>query len=70
MPNFEIYYRAPNGKLIEKFSVDCASSMQAKIMAHAMNARPFAEIEVWQEDALVYERPERRPPGGERRDVA
>ena len=59
MPSFEIYYRDHDGTLIEKFAVHCASPMQAKIMAHAMKARPFAEIEIWQGDTLVYERPER-----------
>jgi hypothetical protein len=60
MPSFEIYYRDRDGTLVEKFSFRCATPMQAKIMAHAMKARPFTEIEVWQGDALVYERPERR----------
>lgn len=59
MPNFEIYYRNSEGKLVEKFSVRCATPLQAKVMAHAMKAYPFAEIEIWQDDALVYERPER-----------
>ena len=59
MPNYEIYYREPDGTLVEKLAVDCANPVQAKVMAHAMRARPFAAIEVWQEDALVYERPER-----------
>jgi hypothetical protein len=59
MPSFEIYYREQDGKLVEKFSVQCTTHMQAKIMAHAMNAHRFAEIEVWEGDELVYERPER-----------
>lgn len=62
MPSYEIYYRDQDGRLVEKFSVDCATPMQAKILAHAMKVHPFAEIEVWLEDALVYERPERRMP--------
>lgn len=60
MPSYEIYYRDQGGRLVEKFSVHCASSKQAKIMAHAMKAHPFAEIEVWLDDALVYERPVRQ----------
>jgi hypothetical protein len=61
MPSFEIYYREQDGTLVEKFSVHCASHTQAKVMAHAMKARPAAEIEVWLEDCLVYERPCRAP---------
>jgi hypothetical protein len=57
MPSFEIYYREQDGRLVEKFSVDCASPLKAKIMAHAMKAHPGTEIEVWLGDALVYERP-------------
>lgn len=57
MPSFEINY-AQDGKLVEKLSVLCATPMQAKVMAHAMKSHPFAEIEVWLEDALVYERPQ------------
>ncbi len=68
MPSFEIYYREQDGKLVEKFSVDCASPMHAKVMAHAMKARPHTEIEVWLGDALVYERPEKCSP--EARGVA
>jgi len=59
MPSFEIYYREQDGTLVEKFSVNCASPMHAKVMAHAMKASPAAEIEVWLGDALVYERPHR-----------
>lgn len=59
VPSYEIYYREQDGTLVEKFSVECATPMQAKIMSHAMKARPHAEIEVWQGEALVYERPER-----------
>ncbi len=59
MPNYEIFYRDCDGKLVEKFSFRCATPMQAKIMAHAMKARPFTMIEVWHGDRLVYERPER-----------
>jgi hypothetical protein len=70
MPSFEIYYRAQDGKLVEKFSVHCASPMQAKIMAHAMKAQPHAEIEVWLGDALVYERPNTSPIGTEFRNLA
>lgn len=59
MPSFEIYYRDRDGVLVEKLSVRCATPMQAKIMAHAMKVRPFTEIEVWEDDALVYQRPAR-----------
>ncbi|MGB8364021.1 MAG: hypothetical protein ACLQUZ_16130 [Rhizomicrobium sp.] len=59
MPSYEISYRDLDGNLVEKFSVSCATPMQAKIMAHAMKAQPFTMIEVWQGDCLVYERPER-----------
>lgn len=58
MPNFEIYYREQDGTLVEKFSVHCATTTHAKIMAHAMKARSDAQIEVWLEDSLVYARPE------------
>ena len=57
MPSFEIYYREQDGRLVEKFSVRCASPLKAKIMAHAMKIHPRAEIEIWEGDALVYERP-------------
>ena len=57
MPNFEINY-AQDGRLVEKLSFCCATPMQAKIMAHAMKSHPFAQIEVWLEDSLVYERPQ------------
>lgn len=57
MPSFEINY-AQDGKLVEKLSVLCATPMQAKVLAHAMKSHPFAEIEVWLEDSLVYERPQ------------
>jgi hypothetical protein len=57
MPNFEINY-AQDGKLIEKLSFCCETPMQAKVMAHAMKSHPFAEIEVWLDDTLVYERPQ------------
>jgi hypothetical protein len=57
MPNFEINY-AQDGKLIEKLSFVCDTPMQAKVMAHAMKSHPFARIEVWLDDALVYERPQ------------
>lgn len=63
MPSFEIYYRDTDGTLIEKFAVHCASPLHAKIMAHAMKDRPFTQIEIWNGDALVYERPERALPG-------
>ncbi len=59
MPSFEIYYRDRDGTLFEKLSVRCSTPTQAKVMAHAMKTHPFAEIEVWQGDELVYERPER-----------
>lgn len=59
MPSYEIYYREQDGRLVEKLSVHCASPTQAKIMAHAMKVQPRTEIEVWQGDALVYERPQR-----------
>jgi len=57
VPNFEINY-AQDGRLVEKLSFYCATPMQAKVMAHAMKSHPFAEIEVWLEDSLVYERPQ------------
>lgn len=70
MPSFEIYYRDTDGTLLEKFSIRCASPLHAKIMAHAMKARPFTQIEVWNGDALVYERPERAVSDDLRRHVA
>ena len=57
MPSFEIYYREQDGRLVEKFSVRCASPLKAKIMAHAMKFHPSSEIEIWQGDLLIYERP-------------
>jgi hypothetical protein len=61
MPSFEIYYREQDGTLVEKFSVHCSSPTKAKVMAHAMKVYPYAEIEVWLDDMLVYEQPHRQP---------
>jgi hypothetical protein len=58
VPDYDICYREQDGTLVEKFSVRCATPMQAKILAHAMKTRPFSEIEVWDGEALVYARPE------------
>ena len=68
MPSFEIYYREQDGKLVEKLSVHCATPKHAKVMAHAMKARPATEIEVWLGDALIYERPRRDPSDAESRN--
>ncbi len=59
MQCYDVQYLDLYGKLVDKFSICCDTVVQAKIMAHALKAHPFGQIEVWQGDALVYERPER-----------
>jgi hypothetical protein len=69
VPSFEINY-AQDGRLVEKLSFFCATPTQAKVMAHAMKSHPFAEIEVWLDDALVYARPQLPTSGELRRSAA
>jgi hypothetical protein len=72
MPNYEIHYLNDDGALAHGFSADCSTDMQAKILAHAMKPAGFQRIEVWDADALIYERPERdaTPPYSSSREYA
>lgn len=57
MPNYEIYYLNGDGTLDARVAAECASDMQAKVLAHAMKKKGLKQIKVWDGDNLVYERP-------------
>jgi hypothetical protein len=57
MTNYEICYLNEDGSLNAKIAAECATDMQAKILAHAMQAVGTKRIEVWDGVTLVYERP-------------
>ena len=59
MRNYDICYLNDDGTLRAKVAAECASDMQAKVMAHALMAAGSKRIEVWDGATLVYERPER-----------
>jgi hypothetical protein len=61
MPSYEICYLNDDGTLAAKIAADCANDMQAKVLAHAMKAKGFKRIEVWDGVTLVYRRPESPP---------
>ena len=58
MPAYEICYLDDDGALACSFSVVFESEMRAKILAHAMKPADCRTLEVWQDKALVYRRPE------------
>jgi hypothetical protein len=57
MPSYEICYIDRAGSLTGKIAVQCASSKDAAILAHAMKFREWLEVEVWEGEKLIYERP-------------
>jgi hypothetical protein len=59
MRTYEIRYVDGNGNLIGAIFTAQANGKQASIFAHAMTLRPYERMEVWQDDALIYERPHR-----------
>ena len=60
MPDYEICYRDSNGAIASKYIVGCSDDLHAKVLAHALMSRDYKQIEVWEGDVLVYERPEKR----------
>lgn len=60
MPSYDIRYLDDDGTLKARIAFECATDIQAKVMAHAMKAGNAKRIEVWDGPTLVYERPERR----------
>jgi len=61
MPAYEINYLREDGSLTAKMETQCASDLEAKILAHAMKMKEAQQIEVWRGDTLVYARPDRGP---------
>ncbi len=57
MHTYEIVYLDADGKLAFKFAAKCDDAKHAKILAHAMKSREHKRFEVWQDKALVYQRP-------------
>ncbi len=58
MPAYEIYYLDDGGAVSCAFSVQFDNALSAKVLAHAMKPSECREMEVWQDGALVYRRPE------------
>ena len=58
MPEYEITYRHDDGSLTAKIETQCATDMEAKILAHAMKVDGARQFEVWQGDTLIYARPQ------------
>lgn len=58
MPDYEICYLKTDGSLAGKFTAQCDTEMQAKILAHAMRLDSTRGIEVWDGTELVYRRPD------------
>jgi len=59
MPHYEINYLGEDGHLACKLAAQCDRDSQAKVLAHALKAREFKSLEVWNGSALIYERPHR-----------
>jgi hypothetical protein len=57
MPSYDICYLNEDGSLNAKIAADCANDMQAKVLAHALQAKGSRRIEVWNGVTLIYERP-------------
>ena len=62
MRTFEIRYVDSDGNLIGAIFTSQLDGKQASIFAHAMTLRPYDRMEVWEDDALIYERPHRSSP--------
>ena len=58
MPNYEIVYLDAKGNLAFKFDAKCGDTTRAKILAHAMKESEHKGLEVWENKALVYRRPD------------
>jgi hypothetical protein len=61
MPDYEICYLKNDGSLAGKFTAQCQTEMQAKILAHAMRLETSRGIEVWDGSHLIYRRPDQPP---------
>jgi hypothetical protein len=59
MLTYEIRYVDSDGNLIGAIFTSQVGGKQASIFAHAMTLRPYERMEVWEDDALIYERPHR-----------
>jgi hypothetical protein len=59
MRTYEICYVDSDGNLIGAIFTSQVGDKQASIFAHAMTLRPYERMEVWEDDALIYERPHR-----------
>ena len=57
MPSYDICYLNEDGTLHTKIAADCDNDMQAKVLAHALQAKGSRRIEVWEGVTLIYERP-------------
>ena len=57
MPSYEICYIDRAGSFAGKIAVQCANSKDAAILAHAMKFREWLQVEVWEGEKLIYERP-------------
>jgi len=58
MPEYDICYLNQDGNLSYKFSATCDDDTRAKVLAHAMKLPECRRLEVWNEGALVYQRPQ------------
>ncbi|HEX3673730.1 MAG TPA: hypothetical protein VHU87_05605 [Rhizomicrobium sp.] len=59
MTAYEINYLRDDGSLAAKFSAQCASDKDAKVLAHAMKLARAFQIEVWNGRTLIYARPQK-----------
>jgi hypothetical protein len=59
MQIYEIRYVDGSGNLIGTIFTAKVDGKQASIFAHAMALRPYDRMEVWEDEALIYERPHR-----------
>jgi hypothetical protein len=66
MPSFDFCYLDAEGALTCTVAALCADETEAKVFAHAMKADAFKQIEVWQDEKLVYARPERHQRSSQR----
>jgi hypothetical protein len=62
MQIYEIRYVDRVGNLIGTILTAKGDGKQASIFAHAMTLRKYERMEVWENGALIYERPHRPLP--------
>jgi hypothetical protein len=62
MRTYEIRYVDHDGHLIGAIFTAQADSKDASIFAHAMKLRSYKRTEIWEGEALVYERSNGPPP--------